>query len=120
MSPNCESNSETAADRAPMHELLHHTVGVLAAIPTWIAPLIFLPLARAQLARKGSRVWRAWLGTVAAFVVYSVAAWYLLPERSGTSLAVLAGGTIFLAPPAGAPRPVAAGTPRRPPAHAPP
>src|SRR5262245_7696954 len=84
------------------HELFRHALGVLLALPTWLAPLLFLPLARAQLARDRSRLWRTWSWLVAAFAVYAVGAWYVLPERSGNVLAVLAGELILVAPSLGA------------------
>jgi hypothetical protein len=82
-----------------MHELLHHTLAVLLALPTWVAPLLFLPIARRQLASNGSRrLWRVWLGAVALFALFAVAAWYVLPERTGNALAVLAAELILVGP----------------------
>src|SRR6185436_20249064 len=82
-----------------MHELLHHTLGVLFALPTWVAPLLFLPIARRQLASNGSRrLWRIWLGAVTVFALFAAGAWYVLPERSGNAFAVLAAELILVGP----------------------
>jgi hypothetical protein len=82
-----------------MHELLHHLIGVLLALPTWVGPLLFLPIARAQLERGGSRtLWRAWLVAVVAFAAFATVGWYISPDTAGSPLGAVAGELILIAP----------------------
>ena len=83
-----------------MRDLLHHALSVLLALPTWLGPLLFLPIARAQLERGGPRrLWRTWLAAVITFLVYTAGAWYVSPDGAGSPLAAIAAELILVAPP---------------------
>jgi hypothetical protein len=82
-----------------MHEFLHHAASIVLAIPTWIGPLIFLPVARAQLERNGSRgVWRAWMIAVVSFALLATLAWFVAPDNAGSPIAAVAGEVVLVGP----------------------
>ena len=82
------------------HEFLHHTLSILLALPTWVGPLLFLPIARRQLAQGGPRqLWRACLLGVLAFAAYAAVGWYIAPDGAGWPLAAIASEVVLIAPP---------------------
>jgi len=82
-----------------MDEFLHHATSVLLAIPTWIAPLIFLPIARAWLDKSGSPgLWRSWRLSVLGFAAFAAVAWFISPDNSGWPLASVIGEIVLTAP----------------------
>jgi hypothetical protein len=82
-----------------MREFLHHATSVLLAIPTWLGPLMFLPVARSRMEKYGPRgLWRAWLAGVLAFAAFSAVGWFIAPDNSGWPLATVTGEIILIAP----------------------
>jgi len=82
-----------------MNDSPHHLTSVILAIPTWVGPLLFLPVARSHLERGGPRaLWRAWLVTVLAFGALSAAGWFLAPDEAGWPLAAVAGEVVLIGP----------------------
>ena len=82
-----------------MSEFLHHATSIILAIPSWVAPLIFLPIAARQLQPDSSRrIWRAFALTVGGFALLATVGWFLVPDNASTPLASVAGEIVLVGP----------------------
>jgi len=82
-----------------LHNLLHQALEMLFALPTWLSPVIFLPIVRRQMDRGDQgRPWRAWLGTVGVFIAFAAGAWYVYPDGATRPWPTMAAELVLVGP----------------------
>jgi hypothetical protein len=82
-----------------MSEFLHHAASIVLAIPTWLAPLIFLPIAARQVQPNGSgQLWKVFAITLGGFALLATLGWFLFPDNASTPLASVVGEVVLVGP----------------------